>query len=1311
MSNKVKDISTESLRISTEDLLKTIFYNLDAAELQELYDWTGSDARKLRNNLKLKISTKKFAAKLSDSGVMLSPVDMGRARIDTIELVERSVARFTLGDEFDPAELMDDAAEAKLDPTVFNKMDFREIPRPKNILDWITGREFLNAMPFPRQLQVMLHFLEEYCPYCSDNDFLKDIHLSPYLGEDGIHQRPWTIQEIQERVQFTEFGACPKCKATYHDMLFDPMVPHKAPNELAMVCGQRCVSGDTILFTNKGIVDIQSLLPANPDADTFYPMHDTIVAGADRHLVADSSYYSGKRNSTTVTTECGYSIAGSDIHPVRVVKDGKPSWVKVPDLNIHDVVMISVGDDIWGSSVDLQESEFNYHHATHDEVSLPKTMTAPLARLLGYLVSDGDYNGGHIQQRVRVSVSDIDILNDFRNIVSDLFGIPCSTSGDETSLVRGKEGPAINSSFCSVDVRKWLEESCGVSRETARTKKIPSSILKAPKHIIASFLTGLYEGDGCIFVGKTKYDSYIDYTSTSKVLSRQIHMILLNMGVTASFRKCDTYEFGGGAKTGLHSYSVRITGPKEMKTFLDNVHMESKYKKEKAQELLSTLDWAGDHRRVPGSYTIMTRIMEKVLSVSGPRDVRKKLPTFDRWMYKTWNNAYCKGWSNPRGGFTEKTIKRMSDILDKKGYSAHTKLLRAIERGTIRLLYIQSIKNSGCIDLYDLHVPNHHRFVSNGFISHNSGKTRMSEMIMTYLNCRFQLLSPSPQQHFGEDMTQQLTSMFTALDLSQSADTLWGNYHIRIETAPWYKKYHSWLDYHGKKAGIEMYRIKDTYHSWAPTLLQDRLKPPFAKSMRGRTGYMMGIDEIGMFARGENAVRANADEVYQAMSNTLFTIRTDADALNRKRILTPTAPMVCVSSPWELLDKIMRLVRDAPKSPRRVAFHFATWEMNPKIYRDSDQVKAEFIDDEVKALRDWGAIPPLAENPFHTNMNAIDALPARHRPCFVQSIKTSKTKSGNHFVYAVPTQMTPDKSTPRIITIDSGETNNSFALTMWSVIKAASPIVTGADEEDAYAYEDEDEDIQVILDTMRELKEKEPEKEATKGMSTYLRNDGTIEVIPFKENNVSLHKVHYKKMYDLCIIPIVKAFNIIAVVADRWNMASIFHGLAEEGIMCHHYTLTWNDFKDFKKKTNDRELLLLPLEKPYEKVFEDYDEAIKDAPNLHLIVQMKTVRKVGRQVVKPKGGTDDLYRTTVLAHRFAMNDNPKDVAVNHLGIPYLTIMETSGVGERQSRGMGVVLMRRDVVRHRVHGDTQISGIGGYTSARNHISRKKQRGSY
>ena len=831
MSNKVKDISTESLRISTEDLLKTIFYNLDAAELQELYDWTGSDARKLRNNLKLKISTKKFAAKLSDSGVMLSPVDMGRARIDTIELVERSVARFTLGDEFDPAELMDDAAEAKLDPTVFNKMDFREIPRPKNILDWITGREFLNAMPFPRQLQVMLHFLEEYCPYCSDNDFLKDIHLSPYLGEDGIHQRPWTIQEIQERVQLTEYGICPKCKSTYHDMLFDPMVPHKAPNELAMVCGQR------------------------------------------------------------------------------------------------------------------------------------------------------------------------------------------------------------------------------------------------------------------------------------------------------------------------------------------------------------------------------------------------------------------------------------------------------------------------------------------------SGKTRMSEMIMTYLNCRFQLLSPSPQQHFGEDMTQQLTSMFTALDLSQSADTLWGNYHIRIETAPWYKKYHSWLDYHGKKAGIEMYRIKDTYHSWAPTLLQDRLKPPFAKSMRGRTGYMMGIDEIGMFARGENAVRANADEVYQAMSNTLFTIRTDADALNRKRILTPTAPMVCVSSPWELLDKIMRLVRDAPKSPRRVAFHFATWEMNPKIYRDSDQVKAEFIDDEVKALRDWGAIPPLAENPFHTNMNAIDALPAKHRPCFVQSIKTSKTKSGNHFVYAVPTQMTPDKSTPRIMTIDSGETNNSFALTMWSVIKAASPIVTGADEEDAYAYEDEDEDIQVILDTMRELKEKEPEKEATKGMSTYLRNDGTIEVIPFKENNVALHKVHYKKMYDLCIIPIVKAFNIIAVVADRWNMASIFHGLAEEGIMCHHYTLTWNDFKAFKKKTNDRELLLLPLEKPYEKVFEDYDEAIKDAPNLHLIVQMKTVRKVGRQVVKPKGGTDDLYRTTVLAHRFAMNDNPKDVAVNHLGIPYLTIMETSGVGERQSRGMGVVLMRRDVVRHRVHGDTQISGIGGYTSARNHISRKKQRGSY
>lgn len=42
---------------------------------------------------------------------------------------------------------------------------------------------------------------------------------------------------------------------------------------------------------------------------------------------------------------------------------------------------------------------------------------------------------------------------------------------------------------------------------------------------------------------------------------------------------------------------------------------------------------------------------------------------------------------------------------------------------------IVSIKDAGFADVYDLHVPEHHRFVANGFISHNTGKSTCLDVI------------------------------------------------------------------------------------------------------------------------------------------------------------------------------------------------------------------------------------------------------------------------------------------------------------------------------------------------------------------------------------------------------------------------------------------------------------------------------------------------------------------------------------------------------------------------------------------------------
>jgi len=1302
-------LSPSALSMSEDDFLMRMFYHVEPEDLEKLYLWAGGDTRKLREFLQIELSSKELARRLYESGVQLMPEDLKRARVESQEAVHKAVAKFSLGDDFDPGELMREAAEKKLDPSVFADMDFREIPKAKNIIDWITNRQFLDAAPFPRQVQFLLALFEEWCFYCSDAEFVKDIHLSPYIGEDGEHRRAWTLDEILERVQLTEHGVCPKCHATYHQTLADPDAPHCAPNDFALCLGQRCVGANTIVPTNQGLSPISRLVPRR-EPDTFYPTPGLEVAsGEGGSLSAESSYYSGVRSAIQIEAECGFSLEASLIHPVLVLRDDKQVWVKASDLNVGDALVVYLGDNVWGDKAEISNQEA-------------------------------------------------------------------------------------------------YEMGAKVARDPTYWGKREETIFQHRPSVVEAFLRGLQ-------VTKVKNTADSPWSRNQKTTSERV-----------------------------------ISTP-----------------------------WESLARYVQAAYINMGRF---------PFVTRKD----GKFVIYAGETATEGEW----------------------------------------FVRVTSTRFIGDRHLFDFHVPEKHRFVGNGLINHNSGKSRVAEFISSYQNHRFQMLAPTPQRHFGEDRTQQFTAMFTALDLAQSADTLWGNYHIRLQTAPWFKKYHEWLDYHGKKIGVEMYRIKDTYHSWVPTILQDRLKPPFAKAMRGRTGYMMGIDEIGMFAKAENSVRANAEEVFTAMNNTLFTLREASDALNRKAIHTPTALMICVSSPWELLDKIMGLIRGAKDNPRRVAFHFPTWECvapdtlvltpegplpigniaqeeglrpeysrvhlgsknsfgsishafrspkeryvrtittesgnnltasldhrilsiqddgrieftkmmdlnpedtvlvsweglpepqenspvpgstkklihrlyvrlgaerdpmanrlrgqatvydirthlahlersyptafhrnsaqveelreyfgpyiftkifsitegksvvcditvpgdhqywsngfishncNPKIFRDSKQVVTEYAEDPVKADRDWAAIPPLADNPFHQNTAALDQILEdcrARKPLFVQGMKTGQSRAGQHYVYAVPNQLQSDRSIPRMMTIDAGEVNNSFALSIWSVARAKSPDVMGAREEDLGYEEEEDEDVRRILALRDEYEEEETQSEGSKGMSDYLNLDGIIEVIPFKDQAGNHHKVNFKKMYDLCLLPLVRSLNVKLLVADRWNMASIFDGLRDEGVDCHHFTLKWKDFIDFKQKLSSREVQLLGLEKPYESIFDDYERAIFNAPNLHLVVQTKTVRRTGRQVVKPKGGTDDLYRTMVLAHRFAMNDDPKDQACDPKGDPYLEVLMRYGPGvhplNAHRPGIGVVRLRssgRPIV-----GNSQVQGVGGFHSRTlSGRARKKRR---
>jgi hypothetical protein len=117
------------------------------------------------------------------------------------------------------------AAESRSPLPPDMRIDDGDIKLAPNFFTFATGKEFLNIKPYPKQVEAGIHLFAEYCPNCSDPDYIWDI---PKRADYG---------DILERVQLLEYGVCPKCKARKSELRHSEKL--KVPVELAGLAGQR----------------------------------------------------------------------------------------------------------------------------------------------------------------------------------------------------------------------------------------------------------------------------------------------------------------------------------------------------------------------------------------------------------------------------------------------------------------------------------------------------------------------------------------------------------------------------------------------------------------------------------------------------------------------------------------------------------------------------------------------------------------------------------------------------------------------------------------------------------------------------------------------------------------------------------------------------------------------------------------------------------------------------------------------------------------------------------------------------------------
>lgn len=488
---------------------------------------------------------------------------------------------------------------------------------------------------------------------------------------------------------------------------------------------------------------------------------------------------------------------------------------------------------------------------------------------------------------------------------------------------------------------------------------------------------------------------------------------------------------------------------------------------------------------------------------------------------------------------------------------------------------------------YDFTLPITHQFISNGIVSHNSGKSEVAAMITSYITHRV-LKMQNPTRIYGIGSNQVLQITFVALTQGQAIQNLWTPFYGYVTGAPWFKKYHELMAYYDAKYGQEMVRIKDTYILYRHRNLLILPASPDQRTLRGRTRIACVPDEIGWMdnsAEATKKVTVSASGTYAALSNSLQTVRSEEQRLIASGMVDCISGyMINISSPSSIRDKICELYRLSQGSKKMLGLHAPTWKINPKFSRAT--LDEDFRKDPIGAERDFGANPPLSSAPFIRDPTIIfgnvkagkNYVNYKHQVNIGNDVERTKTR----FASLVGCK---EGTAPSVLAIDAGETNNSFAMAVMSMQNAIMSI------------------------------------------------DCLVDIMPLP--GIPLN---YSLIYKEIIVPMCKARNVRVVLSDRWNSTKLLQDLFDMAIVGKYqkYSLKYEDMWNFKSRLEQRSvaipksIMLTAAEQLRSLDVSDYPRCFENRPVEHFMFQCVTVQDTGRMVIKGPDMTDDLWRAVVL---------------------------------------------------------------------------------
>jgi len=369
--------------------------------------------------------------------------------------------------------------------------------------------------------------------------------------------------------------------------------------------GWACVTGDTLIVTDQGLMPAQELV-------------DSRFSGCveDGNRVVNWFAHPSKPR-IRIRTRHGYELHGGADHQILVGGE----WIELQNLKVGDTVEIRRGQGVFASAeaaidytlkvrpriADLCEKHdvslntyYKWRRAepglsvgaqtiarlqacadeweaikadpdqpwallTPDDLARrPTTLKPDLAEALGQIIGDGFVDAG----RVNLTSQDAELLDFFEQTMYANFGV---------TATRRPSRNHFNSTVHSAVLARLFKQTFGIATGWGASgrKTVPDIILRSPEAIVCAFLRGHFDTDGCI----SKPDRQVILVSKSLELLQVEQLLLLNLGIVSSIRPQKDQTF-----------RLVITGS-DVQRFAEKIGFRLSYKRQLLKDALVAVHW------------------------------------------------------------------------------------------------------------------------------------------------------------------------------------------------------------------------------------------------------------------------------------------------------------------------------------------------------------------------------------------------------------------------------------------------------------------------------------------------------------------------------------------------------------------------------------------------------------------------------------------------------------------------------------------------------------------------------------------------